>query len=84
MRDRRTRVSCAAQAGHTSNASHGLLIDTRQGVVYERNVVLSKGAAIHTERRGLGDLRTHAPSCGSAFDGRSDPPRPDRLPTWGP
>lgn len=36
---------------------HGLLINTRQSVVYERNVAFSKGAAIHTERRGLGDVR---------------------------
>ena len=52
-----SRVVRRTGGAHEEVLSHCLLIDTRQGVVYERNVVLSKGAAIHTERRGLGDLR---------------------------
>ena len=49
-------MRCARRAAEEM-LSHRLLVDTREGVVYERKVTLFEFATVHTEGRCSGDLR---------------------------
>lgn len=46
-----TRVERGTFSAGEQMLAHGLLVNTGEGVVYERYVALSKGATVHTEGR---------------------------------